>query len=81
MSVNRCYVNNTISWWWNKSYIWCCDSFFQRESIEHRYDARKGDDKNNLDLRNLVTSGSTFLHEMMHTLEITGVNGERKHSE
>ena len=40
----------------------------------------KSNDKDNLDLRFFIGSGSKLLHEMMHTLEITGVNGERDHS-
>ena len=75
-----CYVNNTISFVWNKSTVSCCSPFFKTSTVKEQHDNYENDPVRQEDLRYLQTSGSYLLHEMMHTLEITGTHGERPHS-
>ncbi|KAE8450126.1 hypothetical protein EG329_006907 [Mollisiaceae sp. DMI_Dod_QoI] len=53
--------------------------FFTTSTIDEQFENNKNVDPTQLDLRYLQTSGSFLLHEMFHTLEITGTNGERPH--
>jgi hypothetical protein len=73
-----CFTNNTYSWFWEISTITCCPPFFTMATINDVPNNPHNSDPNNLDLYWMQTSGSAFLHEMMHANAITR---ERDHSQ
>ncbi|QKX60476.1 uncharacterized protein TRUGW13939_07621 [Talaromyces rugulosus] len=66
-----CFTNNTYSWFWEISTITCCPPFFTMATINDVPNNPHNSDPNNLDLYWMQTSGSAFLHEMMHANAIT----------
>jgi hypothetical protein len=55
-----------------------CNVFFNADSIDDIAHNGEKDDPENLDLRYYQTAGGMLLHELMHTLEITGTGKDKR---
>ncbi|KAF2420215.1 hypothetical protein EJ08DRAFT_30837 [Tothia fuscella] len=79
-----CYTNHTTSWWWTQSKITCCPPFFGLRDVQEIHDFYKAKPKKEIQNEKMeffMSSGSAFLHEMMHIDAITQFmqkNGRRK---